>query len=1249
MKILLYLITIVWLPCTAALAQLQQFPASVDQSFEFGSELQHNAITEKTALLNEQPLARQQTGQQHFPKAAALTNNCLHKESNRWYFGNNAGIDFNTEPPTPLTDGVMTTYEGCATVCDANGDLLFYTNGITIWNRQHEVMQNGDNLNGHASATQSAIIVPKPGATGIYYIFTVDAVENRLANGARYSIVDISQNGGLGLVTTKNILLANNASERIIAARHCNGKDFWIISHQRNNDVFEAYLLTGTGVSTSPVRSSVGSSHTGGEWTAAGSMKVSPNGDWLAIAIRNDRTPTSVELFTFNNETGLLRLSTSFPIADDLAMSVEFSPDNSKLYFSAGRYATTGKVYQADLSSRNPLQIRDSRIMIASTNSQWWGVLQLAPNGKIYLAKWMSSSLGVINNPNARGIACNFQESGFDLAGKSSYLGLPNLMAYTLVASAPSLIGPQNICLSPTLHTFRLASLGTTCESGVTYQWYVSSGATILSDHKTYINVRFNRAGTDTVIVHATSDCGTQSDTIIVKVIEQLPLDLGKDILLCENTTVTLDAGPGFSRYIWSNNMGGQTITVSSPGKYWVRVQNEEGCTAIDTITISMADFPPVTLGPDTSLCKLPLLVLDAGPGFKSYLWQDGSRGQRLTASQPGTYIVRAIDSCGVASMDTLIISIKGGLPPVRLGNDTSFCEQTTLLLDAGPGYTSYTWQDGSHEQTFTASQPGTYIVQTTDSCGQVTADTLVISPTATMPPVALGPDISTCAAITVVLDAGAGYKSYTWQDDSHGQTFTASQSGSYIVQTVDFCGNISADTLLIEIIEAMPSVRLGPDTSVCAGITVILDAGPGYTSYTWQDNSHEQTFTASQPGRYIVQTVDLCGTISADTLFIEEIESMPPVALGSDTSVCKGEHVILDAGPGYTSYTWQDGSHEQTFTASAPGTYIVQTVDLCDNISTDTIVVTIYTPVVRASSDTTICYGASVRLSAEGAVSYRWFPATGLDNPLSATPIASPLQTTMYTVIGTTAEGCTSTSTLTVTVFDTGKLSISLPDTTAAPGSVLDLPLHLTVESSRLPLYIDNLSLAIQFQATIFKIHDVEPGTYTITPGQKETETVYIDLHDILLTEEQTTLATIRGTVYLGSTAKTSLTMHSVILNGCAVASAENGTLAPDSVCSLFIRHVRTLGETSTLLEVSPNPVRDAAELTVTTTEQGEHLLSLYNLQGQLLWRNSFLHSGERGTHTLPITIEQLGTGLYEVVLTTPTRVRTQNISIIR
>src|SRR5688572_8807849 len=158
------------------------------------------------------------------------------KEKNTWYFGSNAGLDFNSGSAVALTNGAMFTYDNCTSVSDGvTGNLLFYSNGVNVWDKNHNIMPNGSGLLGHTSGGNSAFAVRQPGSASLYYLFTNDAFAG--PNGLRYSIIDITLNGGLGDVTaTKNVTLVNPATEKITAIKHANNQDIWIITHPWNSN-----------------------------------------------------------------------------------------------------------------------------------------------------------------------------------------------------------------------------------------------------------------------------------------------------------------------------------------------------------------------------------------------------------------------------------------------------------------------------------------------------------------------------------------------------------------------------------------------------------------------------------------------------------------------------------------------------------------------------------------------------------------------------------------------------------------------------------------------------------------------------------------------------------------------------------------------------------------------------------------------------------------------------------------------------
>jgi len=202
-------------------------------------------------------------------------------QANIWYFGWNAGIDFNGAVPVSISNGQLQTSEGCASICDgATGELLFYTDGVSVWDSTHTPMLNGTGLMGHLSSSQSAVIVPKPGSTTLYYIFTVDVQGGPF--GLRYSIIDMTQNGGLGDIlppvgTNRNQPLITPVTEKLVAVPY-NCIDYWVIAHEWLTNAFYAYPVTSAGIGAAVV-SNIGQVHIGGMFgvgAALGCMKVSP-------------------------------------------------------------------------------------------------------------------------------------------------------------------------------------------------------------------------------------------------------------------------------------------------------------------------------------------------------------------------------------------------------------------------------------------------------------------------------------------------------------------------------------------------------------------------------------------------------------------------------------------------------------------------------------------------------------------------------------------------------------------------------------------------------------------------------------------------------------------------------------------------------------------------------------------------------------------------------------------------------------
>ena len=401
------------------------------------------------------------------------------KQTNNWYFGINAGLNFDTAPPTALTDGqtgLVTSYAwsdetgdidfdnpfngttGSSCMSDSEGNLLFYTNGFTVWNKDHIIMSNGANLISSAHHEQSTIIVPGPGNTQKYYIFSVQQQSHSLVPNPSvipvdpypnplvvYSEVDMSLDNGLGAVTAnKNITITTESFySDITATYHEDGNQIWVLfAPSGTNTQFKTYLLTEEGLNMTPVVSDFGFSATPGVILGTGQMKFSPDGTKVVKSVPS-AVNQKVEVYEFNKETGevgnlivLLNQQDFVPNGEFLgARGLEFSP-NSKFLYTAGQFS--GILKQFNLEAGTAAEIKASGVVLSQPASppQFNNFLQAGPDGKIYLTYarvWTGSgaqhnNLNVINNPNNEGVNSGFQTNAINLISGVSLKNLPNFL-----------------------------------------------------------------------------------------------------------------------------------------------------------------------------------------------------------------------------------------------------------------------------------------------------------------------------------------------------------------------------------------------------------------------------------------------------------------------------------------------------------------------------------------------------------------------------------------------------------------------------------------------------------------------------------------------------------------------------------------------------------------------------------------------------------------------------------------------------
>lgn len=705
-------------------------------------------------------------------------NSYSQNEDINWYFGDSAAISFKSGIPVLLNNCALYCADNSSTVSDSLGNLLFYTNGMTVWNKNHVVMSNGLGLLGSNNSGQCALIVKQP-KSHLYYIFTNDQLNG--AKGFRYSIVDIAQNAGLGAVTTKNVLLFSPCTEKVDAMYDQGSDSYWICTHTWASASFNCYNLTSAGLNSIPVVSTIGSVNDGGSpygYNAMGQLTFSPNGTTVASGVYDNGT---IELFDFNSSTGVLsnaRTIAGFPYIWGIA----FSPDNSKLYITQW---TSNNLTQFDLNAGSISNIMASATIVGhatSTNPNYSaGYLQLAHDHKIYVARFQMNYIGVINNPNALGNLCGFVNNGVNLGSHTCQAGLSRV---TFNDNMQPDFTFQNICAGGTA-TFQ--STNTIMADSV--KWNFNDPSSVFNSssllNPTHI---FYYPGTYNVILVTYTSSNIDSVHHNVIVYPMPVINLGNDTTLCPGNLLQLSAGNIGSAYLWSTGSTNQNIIVSTTGTYTVTVNNGN-CSNSDSIHV---DFQPlqVNLGRDTTLCGASSFAINAGNPGCSYQWSNGDTTQIITVSASGNYFVTVTNS--ICSVNDSIKVIFTAPPIIDLGDDTTLCPGASIMLNAGNPGASYLWSNGATTQSITVSSEGYYSV--TGTIGKCSAaDTIHVS---VVPKINLHQDTSLCNAAEIILNAGIA-SSYQWSTGSTSQSITVTEPGVYWVTAKE--GNcILTDTVNI-------------------------------------------------------------------------------------------------------------------------------------------------------------------------------------------------------------------------------------------------------------------------------------------------------------------------------------------------------------------------------------------------------------------------------------------------------------------
>lgn len=644
------------------------------------------------------------------------------KEQYNWLFGEMAWMSFNTadKGPKKLYGSQMVALEGCSSISDSGGNLLFYTNGIDVWNRNHDIMEHGRSIGGHSSSTQSSLIVKQPGNNKLYYIFTTESFEITKTTGAAraaYSIVDMSLDGGNGDVVTKDVLLFNHSSEKLAAVRHDNKKDVWIVGHQLGNNEFKVILMDEIGLS--PIKNiNIGWDFkylNPDEGFLQGYMRFSHDGEKLAYARRKD---SLIEIFDFNRNTGDISNQLMIDQVCEMGLyGLEFSPNNQKLYVATfpfmSQHEKSGRIYQFDLSSWNRQKIKQSASVIYNNNKEQIGAMQLAPDGKIYIAIVRKSQLAVIRFPNESAYECGFRENGFDLGfGESmSYWGFPNFIREGIEIELHAFA--EDVCMGDTIF---LESVFTSYSHQVVFSWTGPQGFISDESHPVIINATPDMSGF--YKVEAIRNGKIYEDSVYVSV-DFMEAEITGPEYICPGSSVELGvkALDSIINYSWSTGETSKNILVSSPGLYYAEIETVNGCRIADTIEIEEYETLKPEISGDDSFCKGDSAVLSCPNDYVDYTWSTGEKTKEIHVLSEGYYSLSVVDTNGCIISDTVWIA-EYEEPKPSIISDSMICEGRSLVLSADKDYESYLWSNGSTEKETSVYEAGEYELIVTNSSG---------------------------------------------------------------------------------------------------------------------------------------------------------------------------------------------------------------------------------------------------------------------------------------------------------------------------------------------------------------------------------------------------------------------------------------------------------------------------------------------------------------------------------------------------
>lgn len=696
-----------------------------------------------------------------------------------------------------------------------------------------------------------------------------------------------------------------------------------------------------------------------------------------------------------------------------------------------------------------------------------------------------------------------------------------------------------------------------------------------------------------------------------VKVVDALTtpptISAGGLATFCQGDSVLLTSNQNTGN-VWSNGAITKNIRVKTAGSYTVSYNDGSGCAVLTSVptVVNVNPLPVAIINGTLGICSGGTTTLDAGAGFSSYKWSTSAITRTISVSSASTYSVIVTNANGCKGA-TSISTTASASPVPTITGATVFCQGSSTILDAGAGFSAYSWSNGASTRTITVNTAANFSVTVTNTSG-CSGSTSINTSYYAPPTPSISGNSTICPAGSTTLTANSDYVSYSWSTGATSQSIPVNVAGIYTVTVTDANGCSASINKLVSQ-AAVPVPVITGTLSFCGSSSTLLDVGLDYSSYAWSNGESTHSIIVSTAAIFSVTVTNASGCTgiaSVTTTTTGSVPASPGLISGNNGGVCNSTNNVysIAAVPNTAFYVWTVPTGATI--VSGQGTTSI-TVNYSNNFSSGDIVVAASNACGQSPSNTARKLTITAIATIPGTITGQASGLCGQINKVYSISAVAGANSYLWTVpAGATivsGQGSASITVNFVNNFGTGNLCVKTINTC---GNSANNCLNLQGIPS-VPVVINGPKSVCAKQSNV---------VYSITSVIGATTYTWNVTNQVkILSGQGTNSLTVQFlnkdseiTVTAGNGCGSSVSQAIVVSVGCVT-----GRLASDEESE------------SSEVSVFPNPSDDIINIKI-KNGFGKYNFKAINILGQLIYENDFLLEEDK----ISIDLKQLPKGTY-------------------